>query len=67
MTATADPRAWRPDTIDAPDGWYTPLSSRTLAALDRNLADWRPVAQPVTDLRASENLRAAGATHAGST
>jgi hypothetical protein len=39
MTATADPRAWRADTIDAPDAWYVPLSGRTLAALDRNLAD----------------------------
>ena len=65
MTATADPRAWLADTIDAPDAWYAPLSDRTLAALDRDLEAWRPGSRPVTDLTASEDLRAAGAADAG--
>src|SRR5438067_10155165 len=58
-TQTADPRAWRADTIDAPETWYHPLSERSLSALSRSVKEWRPGAQPVTALRASEELRAA--------
>src|SRR5436309_3046070 len=61
----ADPRAWRADTIDAPDSWYYPLSDRALAALDRSLRDWRPESQPVTDLRPSDDLRAASRDEVG--
>jgi hypothetical protein len=54
----ADPRAWRADTLDAPDAWYYALSERTLAALDEAI---RGRSQPVTDLWVSVDLRAAGA------
>jgi Taurine catabolism dioxygenase TauD, TfdA family len=57
-TAT-DPRAWRADTIDAPESWYHPLCERSLAALDQVIRDWRPESQPVTELKASDALRAA--------
>src|SRR5262245_13721718 len=54
----ADTRAWRAGTIDPPKGWYYPLSEHALSALDQAVDDWRAAAQPVTELRASEALRA---------
>src|SRR5438094_158645 len=57
QTAT-DPRPWRADTIDAPDTWYYPLSERALSALDQIIA--QPSGdRPVTDVRATADLRAA--------
>jgi alpha-ketoglutarate-dependent taurine dioxygenase len=60
-TAAADPRAWRADTIDPPESWYLSLSKVTVATLDRAIRDWQRDGQPVTDLRASDALRAAAA------
>jgi alpha-ketoglutarate-dependent taurine dioxygenase len=63
MTSTApDPRAWRAHTIDRPESWYYPLSTATLAALDRDIREWKRVTQRVTDLVASAALQQAGAT-----
>ena len=56
-TAT-DPRAWRADTIDRPDCWSYPLSAPAVSALERAARDWQPNSTPVTDLRASDELRA---------
>jgi alpha-ketoglutarate-dependent taurine dioxygenase len=60
---TADPRAWRAETIDAPDAWYLSLSEPALGALDRVLRSWGG-STPVTDLRAPDDLRAAAAEDA---
>jgi alpha-ketoglutarate-dependent taurine dioxygenase len=59
-TATADPRAWRADTIDPPANWYYPLSEPASDALEQAARERR--GQPVTELRASDRLRAACAT-----
>jgi hypothetical protein len=55
----ADPRAWRADTIDPPNSWYYPLSEHALSALDQAVREGRGGSRPVTDLRASDSLRAA--------
>src|SRR5205814_117201 len=61
---SADPRAWRTDTIDDPAAWYHPLSEGTLATLDRTVRAWRADPRPVTDLRPDDALRAAAADDA---
>jgi hypothetical protein len=58
QTAT-DPRAWRTDTVDAPDSWYYPLSERGLAALDSVIRDPKTSDLPVAELKATDALRAA--------
>jgi hypothetical protein len=55
----ADPRAWRADTIDDPESWMVSLSERSLAALEQGAHRGQPDSQPVTDLRAGGDLRAA--------
>src|SRR5947207_3357748 len=54
----ADPRAWSADTVDESSRWYYPLAERSLAALDAVLADWHANPRPVTELQASDRLRA---------
>src|SRR5262245_45484615 len=49
-----DPRAWRADTIDAPEAWYYPLSARCLAALDETIQQLRREPRTATELRVSE-------------
>src|SRR4051812_3267210 len=58
-SATSDPRAWRADTLDAPTSWYYPLSDRALAVLDRAVHGWTPESRPLTELKPSDELRAA--------
>jgi alpha-ketoglutarate-dependent taurine dioxygenase len=59
-TMTADPRAWRADTLDPPAAWYHPLSEVTLAVLDRVGGGATP-GDPATALRPNADLRAAAA------
>jgi alpha-ketoglutarate-dependent taurine dioxygenase len=54
-----DPRAWRADTVDAPETWYCPISDRGLAVLDRIIRDPKNGDRPITDLKATDELRAA--------
>ena len=56
---TSDPRAWRADTLDAPASWYYPFSDRALAVLDKAVRGWSPEARPLTELKPSDELRAA--------
>jgi hypothetical protein len=66
LTTTApDPRAWRAETIDAPDSWYYALSERSLCALDQVAQAWQRESQPVTDLRVSDGGCAACAEDIG--
>jgi hypothetical protein len=58
---SADPRAWRADTIDDASHWYYSLSQPTLTALDEAIGHWRQTSKPITALRVSETLRAAAA------
>src|SRR5690349_12008568 len=51
----SDRRAWRANTL-AGDSWYYPLSDSCLAALEESLRD---LPDPVTDLRVTEEQRAA--------
>jgi hypothetical protein len=64
QTAT-DPRAWRADSVDAPESWYYPLSDRGLAALDRVLHDPQNGDKPVADLKPTAELRSACADEIG--
>jgi alpha-ketoglutarate-dependent taurine dioxygenase len=57
LTLSADPQAWRADTLDEPARWYHPLSGRSLAALDEAVDAWRREPRPVTDVRPSAVLR----------
>jgi alpha-ketoglutarate-dependent taurine dioxygenase len=59
VTETADPRAWRADTIDHPDCWYYRLSEQSLRALDQNLREWGQASHMVSELRVAEGLDAA--------
>jgi alpha-ketoglutarate-dependent taurine dioxygenase len=52
---TADPRAWRADTVDDPGSWRHTLSGPALVAFDRV----RDTDQPVTELRPGGDLPAA--------
>ncbi len=52
-----DARAWRADTIDDSREWYYSLSSPCLAALREAARDGR--GRPATDLRLTDELRAA--------
>jgi hypothetical protein len=62
--ATENPRAWRAETIDAPDTWYYRLSDRALSSLDRIVQGGRR-SQPVTDLEVTADLRSACAEEMG--
>jgi len=53
-------RAWRADTIDAPEAWYCPLSEAALAILDEVVREWHG-GQPITDLRPPDRLNKAAA------
>jgi alpha-ketoglutarate-dependent taurine dioxygenase len=61
----ADPRAWRADTVDAPETWYYPLSDQPLAALDRIIRDPKLSDRPIAELQATGELRAACANEIG--
>jgi hypothetical protein len=63
--SAADPRAWRADSVDAPESWYYPLSDRSLAALDGVLRDPQNRGKPVADLKPTAELRAACADEIG--
>jgi alpha-ketoglutarate-dependent taurine dioxygenase len=54
---TADPLAWRADTIDAPARWYVPFPEAALPLLDRAARG----SGPITDLELGDDLRAAAA------
>src|SRR5947209_232244 len=60
-----DPRAWRADTVDAPETWYYPISDRGLAALERIIRDPKNGDRPITDLKATDELRFACADEIG--
>jgi hypothetical protein len=60
-----DPRAWRAETIDAPDSWYYSLSERSLSALDQVAQAWPRDSQPLTELGVSEGMWAACAADIG--
>src|SRR5438309_364780 len=60
-----DPRAWRADTVDAPETWYYPISDRGLVALERIIRDPKNGDRPITDLKATDELRAACADEIG--
>jgi alpha-ketoglutarate-dependent taurine dioxygenase len=57
--AAADARAWRADTLDDSASWYYPLSARSLSALEPMAAGWRRDSRALTDLCATDELRAA--------
>ena len=57
---TADPKAWRADTVGPVDSWYHPLSGDTLAEIARIAS----ADAPVTDLRPTPALRSAAAAAA---
>jgi alpha-ketoglutarate-dependent taurine dioxygenase len=61
----ADPRAWRAETVDAPENWYYPLSARGLAALDRIIRDPQNGDRPIAELNATDDFRAACADEIG--
>ena len=61
----ADPRAWRADTVDAPENWYYPISERGLAVLDRIIRDPKISDRPVAELNATDELRAACVSEIG--
>jgi hypothetical protein len=53
-----DPRAWRADTIDDRRSWYQVLPDRCVKALREAAASLRD-GDPVTNLRVTDNVRAA--------
>jgi len=56
LTQTASgSRAWRADTIDAPEAWHCPLSEAALAILDEAVREWQG-RQAVTDLWPPDRL-----------
>jgi alpha-ketoglutarate-dependent taurine dioxygenase len=61
LTQTASGlRAWRADTIDAPEAWHCPLSEDALSILDKVVREWQE-GQPITDLRPPDRLHEAAA------
>jgi alpha-ketoglutarate-dependent taurine dioxygenase len=57
--AVTDSRAWRADTIDASSGWYYPLATHCLSAIDQAVQAFRRKPQETTAVQVSDDLRAA--------